>query len=71
MFSLLPAHFTQPCIQLYKFTFRDLISDLFVTVDYDLIELLYNFQRNDSNVENEYSKMRPRLESLSKAWSIE
>lgn len=34
------------CIQLYQFAFRDPISDLVVTADYDLIELLYNFLRN-------------------------
>lgn len=33
-------------IQLYQFTFRDPISDLVVTADYDLIELLCNFLRN-------------------------
>lgn len=39
----LSAHFY---IQLYQFTFRDPISDLVVTADYDLIEMLYNFLRN-------------------------
>lgn len=52
-------------IQLYQFTFRDPISDLVVTADYDLIELLYNFLRNGFQPDqNEISnKMKLRLMS--------